>query len=175
MIDLWSHYRHNFPILDQWLVPWIADFCVVYNVPYRVMDWYTRLLTIPDYHGEAQLLAEAWLRQGGDWAQMPSAVLYALIQWQPSLLSSPKNFSQHTLYVRYHRALTGIDRYLREQKGIDGIIGRYGQGQLVAVERELFSGALVERWYAPIAIEKVNIAFTSVEFRQAIIAIRRSC
>ncbi|HEU5377896.1 MAG TPA: TerB N-terminal domain-containing protein [Ktedonobacteraceae bacterium] len=174
LIDLWAYYRGHFPVLDTLLIPWIADFCVVYSsVSYRVMDWYTRLLTIPDYAGEADLLAEAWLRQGGDWAQMPSAVLYALLKWQPSLLLNLKDRDQHTLYERYHRALTAIDRYLREEKSISGLVGRYGQGQSIAVKRLPFHGALVARRHEPVTIEKVNVAFTSIEFRQTVIAILR--
>lgn len=171
LIDLWAYYRDSFSILDKLLIPWIADFCAVNNVSYRVMDWYTRLLTIPVCVEDEQLIAEAWLRQGGDWAQMPSAVLYALIGWTHQTTLDQRNSPKHTLHEAYHLALSCIDHYLLEKNGIPGIIKRYGRDRSIEVKRTPFNGALIEYRYNFMTIERVNMAFNNIDFRQVVFSI----
>ncbi len=46
LIDIWARYRSTFSTLDRYLIPWIADFCHIYKLPFTPMDWYTRLTNV---------------------------------------------------------------------------------------------------------------------------------
>ncbi|GHO82263.1 TerB N-terminal domain-containing protein [Dictyobacter formicarum] len=165
---LWTHYRDKFPQLDNYLIPWIADFCVVYKLSFTAMHWYAFLLTVPQCAVDEQLIAEAWLRQGGDWAQMPLAVLYKLAGLDRQSLFYRRNKSNHILEDIHRTSIVGVDDYLRRQKNIPGIISLYDRGSTHAVKREPFKGALTEHTYSSITVLEINAAFNNIEFHRAL-------
>ncbi|GHO65063.1 hypothetical protein KSC_039550 [Ktedonobacter sp. SOSP1-52] len=168
LFSLWKHYRESFADLDKYLIPWIADFCVVYTVPLTPMQWYTQVLAVPDCDIDAQLVAEAWLRQGGDWTQIPPAVLYKLTGFNTQTKFYQKMRQKHALDDGYKRAIAAVDNYLSSKFDRPALIARYGKGKSQAVEREPFKWALVEKPYAPITVAHINAAFTDAGFSQAL-------
>ncbi|GHO79967.1 hypothetical protein KSD_77380 [Ktedonobacter sp. SOSP1-85] len=168
LFSLWKHYRESFADLDKYLIPWIADFCVVYTVPLTPMQWYIQVLAVPDCDIDAQLVAEAWLRQGGDWTQIPPAVLYKLTGFNTQTKFYQKMRQKHALDDGYKRAIAAVDNYLSSKFDRPALIARYGKGKRQAVEREPFKWALVEKPYAPITVAHINAAFTDAGFSQAL-------
>ena len=168
LIALWTHYRSSFPDLDTYLVPWIADFCVVYALPLTAMQWYTRLLTVPDCSRDAPLIAEAWLQQGADWTQIPTAVLYRLIGFPTHTTLYQEMRQKLALDDVYRRAIAAVDEYLCSKFDRPALITRYGKGRWQTVERIPFHKAFVEHAYAPITVATIHAAFTDAGFLQAV-------
>ncbi|GLV54342.1 hypothetical protein KDH_11900 [Dictyobacter sp. S3.2.2.5] len=171
LIALWKNYRDSFPLLDQYLVPWIADFCAVHNLSLTPMQWYAQVLTVPDCDTDAQLIAEAWLRQGADWAQIPATVLYKLVGFNTQTKFYQKMRQKNALDEGYRLAVAAVDEHLSSKFDRPALITRYGKGTSFAVVRKPFNGVLMEHTYAHVVIAEVNAAFGNAELRYALLGI----
>ncbi len=117
------------------------------------------------------MIAEAWLRQGGDWTRMPANVLYTLANWTRQAPPDLRNPHRHTLHEAHYLALNSIDRYLLANNAGQGIIKRYGGDRTSDITRKPFRQAQIERHYDAITIASVNSALVNSAFHQVLYAI----
>ncbi|GEM_PF-1181384 len=155
LVKFWEHYRALQPKLDNYLVNWLADFLVVYDLPQSPLNWYATLVPTQNRVLDLDLATQAWLQTDSDFATLNTNLLYELAGYSPSKNKFYQAHNQaNRLDQAYKQGLQAINVYLQQGSELS-LFAQHRPSLVRTIERVAFAGANYEGSKASIKIADI--------------------
>jgi len=136
--EIWLNYRDRFPKLDYYLVDWLADYVLLYDLPLSYLDIYKQALSFGFLRNPNLLLCE-YLKGGISF--IPPLLWEAFSSYK--FLKSPFLRGKKELIEDIPPLMGLIDETMKSSTG-KGIFSTFDPKYKIKISRFPFQGALLE-------------------------------
>jgi len=167
LANFWRYYRKLQSKLDNYLPDWIADFCIVHDVPVKPLEWYGKITKLGSI-GDPDLLIEAWLTNDSDFSHLSTDIIFNLANYNPTKSKFYKqNAETVDLDSAYKRGLTAIDNLLKSTTN-QTLFEMYQSVSTRAIRRTPFAGAVHSFPRDEVEIATVHYWYSNEELGNAL-------